>query len=87
MNINKGVKDLLGVDENKTLLYHMFMFFVAATTGIVISYGVLTGVQILVLAAIAFVLFFVFNKPHIFPISPYRSCSYRFQWEPFFDSG
>lgn len=45
--------------------YYTFVFISAAVTGIIISYGVFTALQTVLLAGIAFVLFFVFNKPQI----------------------
>ncbi len=65
MNVTKGVRDLFAADEKRILPYYVFMLCVAIATGIIISSGAFTGMQILVLAAIAFVLFFVFDRPHV----------------------
>ncbi|KPK67867.1 hypothetical protein AMJ87_12730 [candidate division WOR_3 bacterium SM23_60] len=45
--------------------YYAFMFIVAITAGIIISSGVFTVWQTVLLATIAFALFFIYNKPHV----------------------
>lgn len=60
-----NIKHLRSAFDTGKGQYYAFMFIVTVITGIIISFGIFTALQTVLLAGIAFVLFFISNKPHV----------------------
>lgn len=65
MNLSAVLKRVNNKITKEKLNYLFVIIFLALAMGIIISYGIFTLPQVLILVATVFVLFFVFNKPDI----------------------